>query len=96
VGKFISWQASVELLGVLDTLRGSLKEKRVAFLTEKLNGLHHFNAEDREQIGKMMDELIDKLLIAPAERLRTEKELRKKIQSVEAIRALYLSEREKP
>jgi len=43
-----------------------------------------------------MDELIDRLLIAPAERLRTEKELRKKIQSVEAIRALYLSEREKP
>ena len=96
VGKFISWQASVELLGVLDTLRGSLKEKRAAFLTEKLNGLHRFNAEDREQIGKMMDELIDRLLIAPAERLRTEKELRKKIQSVEAIRALYLSEREKP
>jgi len=96
VGKFISWQASVELLGVLDTLRGSLKEKRAAFLTEKLNGLQRFNAEDRKQIGQMMDELIDRLLIAPAERLRTEKELRKKIQSVEAIRALYLSEREKP
>jgi len=61
-----------------------------------LNGLQRFNAEDRKQIGQMMDELIDRLLIAPAERLRTEKELRKKIQSVEAIRALYLSEREKP
>lgn len=96
VGKFISWQASVELIDVLDTLRGNLKEKRAAFLTEKLNGLNHFNAEDREHIGTMMDELIEKLLIAPAERLRAEKELRKKIQSVEAIRALYLSGREKP
>jgi len=28
--------------------------------------------------------------------LRAEKELRRKIQSVEAIRALYLSDREKP
>jgi glutamyl-tRNA reductase len=96
VAKFISWQASVELLGVLDTLRGSLKERRVAFLEEKLASMNHFSAQDREHLSVLMDELIEKLLIAPAERLRTEKELRKKIQSLEAIRALYLSDREKP
>lgn len=96
VGKFISWQASVELIGVLDTLRGSMKERRAAYLQEKLSGMNHFTSEDRDHIGKMMDELIEKLLIVPAERLRTEKELRKKIQSVEAIRELYLSDREKP
>jgi glutamyl-tRNA reductase len=96
VGKFISWQASVELIGVMDTLRGSMKERRAAFLQEKLAGMNHFSAEDREQLGKLMDELIERLLIAPAERLRMEKEMRKKIQSLEAIRDLYLSDREKP
>jgi glutamyl-tRNA reductase len=96
VGKFISWQASVELIGVLDTLRGSLKERRAAYLHEKLSGMNHFSPEDRENIGSMMDELIERLLILPAERLRSEKELRKKILSVEAIRELYLSDREKP
>ena len=96
VGKFISWQASVELIGVLDTLRDRLKERRAAFLKEKLNGMEQYSAEDREQLGQMMDELIEKLLIAPAERLRAEKEFRKKIQSVEAIRELYLSDKEKP
>jgi glutamyl-tRNA reductase len=96
VGKFISWQASVELIGVLDTLRGSMKERRAAFLQEKLAGLNHFTPQDREHIGSLMDELLERLLIAPAERLRTQKELRKKIQSVEAIRDLYLSDREKP
>ena len=95
VGKFISWQASVQLIGVLETLRGSLKERRAAFLHEKLLGINHFSQEDREHIGNMMDELIEKLLIAPAERLRSEKEHRKKIQSVEALRDLYLSDREK-
>ena len=44
----------------------------------------------------MMDELIEELLIAPAERLRSEKEHRRKIQNVEALRDLYLSDREKP
>jgi glutamyl-tRNA reductase len=96
VAKFISWQASVELIGVLDTLRGSLKERRAAFLHEKLAGMNHFSKEDREHISALMDELLEKLLIAPAERLRAEKELRKKIQNVEAIRELYLSDREKP
>jgi glutamyl-tRNA reductase len=96
VAKFISWQASVELIGVLDTLRDSLKERRAAFLHEKLAGMNHFSNEDREHIGALMDELVEKLLIAPAERLRAEKELRKKIQNVEAIRELYLSDREKP
>jgi len=96
VGKFISWQASVELIGVLDTLRESLKQRRAAFLEEKLAGVNHFSPEDREHIGGLMDELIEKLLISPAERLRSEKALRKKIQNVEAIRSLYLSDREKP
>ena len=96
VAKFISWQASVELTGVLETLRGSLKQRRVNFLQERLAGMNHFSAEDRERIGVMMDELIEQLLLHPAERLRAEKELRRKIQNVEAIRDLYLSDREKP
>jgi glutamyl-tRNA reductase len=96
VGKFISWQASVQLIGVLETLRGSLKQRRAAFLHEKLSGMNHFSAQDREHIANLMDQLIEELLIAPAERLRAEKEHRKKIQNVEAIRDLYLSEREKP
>lgn len=95
VGKFISWQASVELIGVLDTLRDRMRERRAAFLKEKLNGMERYSAEDREQLERMMDELIERVLIAPAERLRAEKEFRKKIQSVEAIRELYLSDREK-
>jgi len=96
VAKFISWQASVELTGVLETLRGSLKQRRASFLAERLGGMNHFSAEDRERIAEMMDELIENLLLNPAERLRTEKELRRKIRNVEAIRDLYLSHREKP
>jgi glutamyl-tRNA reductase len=96
IGKFISWQASVELIGVLDVLRDALKERRAAFLQEKLTGVNHFSPQDREHIGGLMDELIERLLLRPAERLRAEKEHRKKLQSVEAIRDLFLSDREKP
>ena len=95
VAKFISWQASVELTGVLDTLRGSMKQRRTAFLAERLAGMNHFSGEDRERIGQLMDEMIEHLLLHPAERLRTEKQVSRKIQNVEAIRDLFLHDREK-
>jgi glutamyl-tRNA reductase len=96
VGKFISWQASVELIGVLDSLRERMKARRASFLLEKSSGIERYSAEDREHLIGLMDELIERLLIAPAERLRAEKEFRRKIRNVEAIRDLFLSNREKP
>ena len=42
-----------------------------------------------------MDELLEKFLVQPAERLRDERELRRKIQNVEALRDLFLSDRDK-
>jgi len=39
--------------------------------------------------------LLEKLLLEPAQKLRGEKELRRKIQNVEVLRDLFLSRREK-
>jgi hypothetical protein len=44
----------------------------------------------------MVGELLEKLLIEPALQLRGEKELRRKIQNVEALRDMFLSRKEKP
>jgi len=96
VAKFISWQASVELTGVLETLRGSMRQRRAAFLAERLAGMNHFSGEDRERIGQLMDEMIEHLLLHPAERLRAEKQVTRKIQNVEALRDLFLDDWEKP
>ena len=96
VAKFISWQASVELTGVLETLRGSMRQRRAAFLAERLAGMNHFSGEDRERIGQLMDEMIAHLLLHPAERLRAEKQVTRKIQNVEALRDLFLDDWEKP
>jgi len=96
VKKFLSWQASVELVGLLEALRARLQDERAAFLRTRLNLLQHLPAEDRQLVERFMDELLEKLLLEPAQRLRGEKELRRKIQNVEALRDLFLSNREKP
>ena len=96
VMKFLSWQASVELVSLLDLLRTRVKEERAAFLRERMEMLTHFRPEEREKMELLMDELLEKMLMRPAEKLRGEKKLRKKIQNVDALRDLFLNDREKP
>ena len=95
VTKFLSWQASVELVGLLDVLRSRVKEERATFLRERVEALAHFRPEEREKMELLMDELLEKILMRPAEKLRGEKRLQKKIQNVDALRDLFLNDREK-
>ncbi len=96
VGKFLSWQASVELVGLVEALRHRMRDERAAFVRSRVDSISHLTEADRLHVEKLMDEMLEKLLLEPAQRLRSEKELRRKIQNVEALRDLFLSNREKP
>jgi glutamyl-tRNA reductase len=96
VGKFLSWQASVELVGLVEELRSRMRSERGAFLSSRLETMNHLAAADVRRIETLMDDLLEKLLLEPAERLRGERELRRKIQNVEALRDLFLRDRGKP
>jgi glutamyl-tRNA reductase len=96
VGKFLSWQASVELVGLVEALRSRVREERAAFVRARIDSMQHLKDGDRERMEALMDELLERLLVEPAERLRGEKELRRKIQNVEALRDLFLPKKEKP
>ena len=95
IGKFLSWQASVELVGLVEALRTRLRDERAAFLRTHLASMGHLSEADRARMETLMDELLEKLLVEPAERLRGERQLRRKIQNVEALRDLFLPDREK-
>lgn len=96
VAKFLTWQASVEIIGVVEALRSKLKDERAAFVRERLQHASHLTPEQRSQMESLMDDLLEKLLLEPARRLQGEKDLRRKIQNVEAVRDLFLPDRERP
>lgn len=96
VGKFLSWQASVEAVALLEALRRKLESERAAFLRDRLDGMSHLTHDDRRRIEAVMEELLERLILTPAERLRSERELRRKIQNVEALRDFFGLSREKP
>src|SRR5579883_1997826 len=96
VEKFLSWQASVELVGMVEALRARMREERASFLRAQSEAVRRFNEADRAHVEALMDQLLERLLLEPAQRLRAEKQLRRKIQNVEALRDIFLADREKP
>lgn len=96
VGKFLTWQASVELIGIVEALRHKLRDERAAFVRERAARVQGLTDEQRSQMETLIDELLEKMLLDPAKRLQGEKDLRRKIQQVEAIRELFLPDRERP
>jgi glutamyl-tRNA reductase len=95
VGKFLSWQAGVELVGLVDELRAKVREERVQFIRARVESIQHLTAADRNLVETLIDEILKILLLEPAERLRGEKDLRRKVQNVEALRDLFLAKRER-
>jgi len=96
VGKFQSWQASLEATWLLGSLREKLHNERAAFLAERLAAMSHLSAEDRERFGRITEELLERLVLDAAERVRSDRELRHKVQTLEALRDLFRLPREKP
>lgn len=95
VAKFLTWQASVELIGVVESLRHKLKADRAEFVRERAESVNGLTPEQREQVEALIDDLLEKMLLDPARRLQGEKDLRRKLQQVEAIRELFLPDRER-
>ncbi len=96
VEKFEVWQASVETGAVLGELRTRLQAEREAFLRERLASMSHLSPEDRQRMAELMDEMLDRVLLEPAERLKGVRDLRRKLQNLEALRDLFQLNREKP
>jgi glutamyl-tRNA reductase len=95
VEKFQSWQASLEVTSLLEMLREKLHGEREAFLKERLAAMTHLSAEDRERFGQITEELLERLVVSHAERIRADRELRRKLQNLEALRDLFQLSREK-
>ena len=95
VEKFLHWQAGVAAGAVLGDLRKKLVAEREAFVQERLASMPQLSEADRAQVAAMLQELLERVIITPAERMRGIPELRRKLQNFEAIRDLFHLDREK-
>jgi len=94
--KFKSWQASARSVALLAELRDKLQHNREEFLRKHMDEMEHLAPADRERVARLTAELLDSILEQPASRLRGEKELRRKLEEIEAVRHLFGLEKHQP
>ena len=96
VEKFFIWRAGVDTNEVLKSLRERLTAEREVFLRERLAAMPHLTDAERSQMAVLLDDFLNRVLLDPAERLRGERELRRKLQNLEALRDLFRLDQGKP
>lgn len=94
--KFEKWQANVETAAVVDALRKRLAGERERFLRQRADAWPHLSPEERQRLSGLIDALFQQVLIEPAERLKSERDLRRKLQTLEALRDLFRLDRDDP
>jgi len=95
VGKFQKWQSGVEASVVVAAVRAHLEKEREAFLRERLANWPQLSPEERQRMAALMDDLLNRVLLDPAESLKGEHDLRRKLRNLEALRDLFRLDRDK-
>jgi len=89
IGKFETWCTSVEAISLTQRLRERLIKERGKLLDERAAELAHLAPEERERIVRLTDELIERVVQTPNDRLRRTRELRRRLAGIEALRDLF-------
>jgi glutamyl-tRNA reductase len=81
---------------VVADLRARLASEREAFLRERLGSMPKLSRADQKRVAELMDELLERVVIDPAERLKGLRDLRRKLHNLEALRDLFKLGQEEP
>jgi glutamyl-tRNA reductase len=95
VGKFETWRAALEAGSIVDDLRVRFHEQRQQLLEEKLKEMPEVSPDERARIARITEDLIERMLNEPGERLRTGRGMRGRLAAVEALRHIFSLDEEK-
>ena len=89
LGRFEAWRAALQAGSIVDELREHFREQRESLLHERLASLENLSAEERQRIAGITEELIERMLREPSERLRNGRGMRGRLGAIEALRHLF-------
>jgi glutamyl-tRNA reductase len=89
VAKFESWRAALEAGSIVEDLRGQFRKHRELLLRERLANGETISSEEQQRIASITEELIERVLDEPAQRLRKGGEMRSRLGAIEAIRHIF-------
>jgi glutamyl-tRNA reductase len=89
VAKFESWRAALAAGSIVDELRGHFHQHREDLLRERLAALPAVSEEERQRLAAITEELVERLLVEPAARLRKAQSMRPHLGALDALRHLF-------
>ncbi|MGA8143958.1 MAG: glutamyl-tRNA reductase [Candidatus Acidiferrales bacterium] len=87
--KFESWRATLEAGSIVDDLRESFHKHRELLIREKLSEMNDVSPEERARIAHITEELIERVLEQPSQKLRRSREMRGHLAGLDALRHLF-------
>jgi glutamyl-tRNA reductase len=89
LAKFETWRAGLEAGSIVDDLRKHFHKQREQLLREHVADAKNISPEERERMTRLTEDLINRVLDQPAERLRTGRGMRGRLGAIEALRHLF-------
>ena len=89
LAKFEGWRATLEAGSIVDDLRARFHRDRERLLSEKLAEMPEVSPEERARIAHITEQLIERVLDQPAEKLRRGAGMRGRLGAIEALRHLF-------
>jgi glutamyl-tRNA reductase len=87
--KFETWCAGLAAGSIVEDLRSHFHQQREQLLREHVAQLGAVSPEEHARMVRLTEELIDRVLDAPAERMRSGRGMRGRLGAVEALRHLF-------
>jgi glutamyl-tRNA reductase len=89
VAKFESWRSALEAGSIVDDLREQFRKQRELLLRERLANGVGISPEEQQRLASITEELIERVLDEPAQRLRHGGSMRGRLGAIEAIRHIF-------
>jgi glutamyl-tRNA reductase len=89
VAKFESWRAALEAGSIIDDLRGHFYTHRDQLIREHAASGKPLSSEELARMERLTEDLINRVLHQPTERMRSGRAMRGRLGAVEALRHLF-------
>ena len=89
IAKFESWCAGLAAGSIVEDLRKHFHRQREQLLREHLAANANLSSEEHARMVKLTEQLIDRVLDAPAEQMRSGRGMRGRLGAVDALRHLW-------
>ena len=89
IAKFEAWRAALEAGSIVDDLRGKFHKQRELLIREKLAEMDDVSPDERARIAHITEELIERVLEQPSDKVRHGRGMRGRLAGLEALRHLF-------